>query len=243
MKLISITSIVVLASVVAQAQTLHVTKFNWSNAQGGVNIQAEFDQGPNPWCPAADVRWLQNVKIKDAAGNIRNNVPGYPNGDFTDPLPNGPGGPWDNDPWYDVTYNSAADRNTDTNRQGGKGRFFNDSPGGWGPFGPLYFCATTAIVCIDRNNFKANMMGVFSWGFCVSATGGITPIQPMALGNTAATSGLFNSGAGLAPWTVQPGDNDCQLTVTTVPEPASFAAFAVGVLLLRRKSRQHGRLS
>lgn len=225
-------------SVEARAQSLTVSKFNWSTAQGGVNIQAEYDQGPNPCCPPENVRWIQNVKIRDAAGNIRNDIPGYPNGDFTDPQENGPGGPWDSDPWYDVTYNSAADRSSNTNRQGGRGRYYNDSPQGWGPFGFLSFNATTALVCIDTNNFKADIMAVFSWGFTISPTGTTSPIQPSPLGNTSATSGLFNSGAGLAPWTVQPGDDDCQLPITAVPEPSAFAALSLGALmLLRRKAR------
>ncbi len=230
---------------VSSAQTLNVTQFTPSTAQGGVNIQATYDQGPSPWCPDANVRWLQRILLKKGDGTTRkDDVPGYPVGDFIDPQPTQPGGPWDNNPWYDVTYNSAADRASDTNRQGGKGKFFNDSPTGWGPFGPMYFCAWTAVVCIDTATKKASYMGGFTWGFCVSATGGVTGIAPAALSNTAATAGIFNGALGMGPasfkeWSVIPGDQNCQLTFSSVPEPASLitVAVAMGALVLRRRAR------
>lgn len=225
------------------AQTLKVTQFAGSTTQGGVNIKAEYDQGASPWCPDANVRWLQRIKLtKGDHTTQKDDVPGYPKGDFIDPQPTQAGGPWDNDPWYDVTYNSAADRNTDTNRQNGKGKFFNDSPGGWGPFGPMYFDAWTAVVCIDSTTKKATFMGGFTWGFCVSATGAITSIAPAALGNTDATAGIFNGSLGLGPdsfkaWSVGKGDAQCQLTFSSVPEPSSFVALASAglVLVLRRR--------
>lgn len=226
------------------AQTLKVTQFAGSTTQGGVNIQAQYDQGATPWCPDANVRWIQRIKLtKGDHTTQKDDVPGYPSGDFIDPQPTQPGGPWDNDPWYDVTYNSAADRTADTNRQGGKGKFFNDSPGGWGPFGPMYFDAWTAVVCIDTTTKKAAFMGGFTWGFCVSATGGITAIAPAALGNNAATAGIFNGALGSGPagfkaWSVTTGDPQCQLTFSTVPEPSSFLVLAgAGLVLVSRRRR------
>lgn len=238
------TCVVVALGVVAlsaMAQTIKITKFTPGTPAGGLSIQAQYDQGATPWCPDANVRWLQRILLKNADGTPKTNVPGYPKADFIDPQPTQPGGPWDNDPWYDVTYNSAADRNTDTNRQNGKGKFFNDSPGGWGPFGPMYFCAWTALVCIDDTTKKAKYMGGFTWGFCVSATGGITQITYASLGNTDGTMGIFNTALGSGPagfkaWTIEKGDPQCQMTV--VPEPSSFVALgaaALGLVVRRRR--------
>lgn len=240
-----ITGLAVFALQGAFAQTLKVTKWTSTQTGGGVDIQAEWDQGANPWCPDANVRWLQHVLLKNEDGTTKNNVPGYPNGSFIDPQPTQPGGPWDNQPWYDVTYNSAANRATDTNRQNGAGKFMNDSPRGWGPFGPMYFCASTAVVCIDTTTKKATFMGGFTWGFCVSATGAIAPINPMAMANNDATMAIFNGGLQSGPasfkeWKLEKGDPQCQLTFSTVPEPGSFAAMglAIGALALRRRNRK-----
>jgi hypothetical protein len=239
-------SIAVAAFGTAIAQTLTVTRFDVQQTRGGLTIQAEYDLGPNPCCPPERVRWLQRILLTDAAGNRKDNVPGYPIGDFIDPQPTQPGGPWDNLPWYDVTYNTAADRNTDTNRQGGRGRFFNDSPGGWGPFGPMCFSAWTAIVCIDETTKTAEYMGGFTWGFCVAANGTISGVAPAALANNAATAAIFNGSLALGPasfreWSVRPGDPNCQLTFSAVPEPATMTAmgmaFAAMVLRRRRRSR------
>lgn len=229
------------------AQTLKVTQWAPSTAQGGTNIQAEYDLGPSPWCPPEKVRWLQRILLKEGDGTTqKNNVPGYPSGNFIDPQPTQPGGPWDNNPWYDVTYNSAANRATDTNRQNGAGRFFNDSPGGWGPFGPMYFCAQTAIVCIDETTKVATYMGGFTWGFCVSATGAITGIAPAAMPNNAATVADFNGALAAGPasfraWTVAVGDPQCQLTFSSVPEPSAMAGLGIGIAALalrRRRARK-----
>lgn len=229
-------------SLSAWAQTLNVTQFNAPAGQGGVNIQADYDLGANPWCLPTDVRWLQRILLKNPDGTTNNGVPGYPSGDFIDPQPTQPGGPWDNNPWYDVTYNSAADRASNTNRQNGAGRFFNDSPGGWGPFGPMQFCAWTAVVCINTENNIATYMGGFTWSFSVGATGAITATAPAALGNTEATTGLFNNAlqngpAGFRAWTLNTGQADCQLTF--VPEPATMVALGLGVAaLLRRRAKR-----
>lgn len=228
-------------SAVAWAQTLNVTLFNAPAGQGGVNIQADWDLGSNPWCNATDVRWLQRVQLKNPDGTTNNGVPGYPSGEFIDPLPTQPGGPWDNNPWYDVTYNTAANRASDTNRQGGAGRFYNDSPAGWGPFGPLTFCAWTAVVCINTENSIATYIGGFTWSFTVGATGGITSTAPAALSNTAATTGLFNGSlqngpASFRSWTLNTGDPNCQLTF--VPEPASMIALGLGVAAMLRRRRR-----
>ena len=238
-------SIVVMTTTTAFSQTISVTKYGGSNAQGGISIQAEYDQGPNPWCLPENVRWLQRILLKKGDGvTQKDDVPGYPSGDFIDPQPGQPGGPWDNSPWYDVTYNSAADRNSSMNQQGGKGRFMNDSPSGWGPFGPMYFCAWTAVVCIDTTTKKASYMGGFTWGFCVTATGGIVGNTVQPLLNDAATAGIFNGALGKGPagfkeWSVMPGDPQCQLRLNAVPEPSAMlmlGGLAAGVMRRRKRA-------
>lgn len=225
------------------AQTLRVTTYGVVQNPAGANIQAEYTQGDPPWCPPERVRWLQRVHITNPDGTTKNNVPGYPNGDFIDPQPTQPGGPWDNQPWYDVTYNSAADRNTDTNRQNGAGRFMNDSPRGWfGTWGPLCFTACTAVVCIDPATNTASFMGGFSWGFCVDGAGVVSQIAPSALANNAATMAKFNGALGTGPatfraWTLAAGDPNCQLTFSAVPEPGTMAVLGLALLGFARRRR------
>ncbi len=116
----------------AMAGAISVTQYEADQAQGGVDIQAEYDPADfEDVCPPENIRWLQRILLKDDMGNQKNDVPGYPSGNFIDPQPNQPGGPFDNDPWYDFTYNTAADRNNNVNRQNGAGPFFIDTPGGW----------------------------------------------------------------------------------------------------------------
>ncbi len=232
-----------LAAFVAQAysQVLRITQFDVSNAQGGLNIQADYSGIDPQCCDPANVRWLQRILLLDGNGNRLDTVNGYPIGDFIDPQPTQPPGGWDGDPWYDVTYNSAADRATDTNRQNGAGAFFNDSPGGWRPFGPVSFLAFTAVVCINSTTKEAAFLGGFTWGFNIPAqNGNVSGILPGILGNTQATATMFNDSIALGAfansgWRVVVGDPNCQLTVQSVPEPMTMAlSLAAGGLAVRR---------
>ncbi len=223
------------------AQTLKVTRFV-DNGRGGVEIQAEYDQGKDPWCKDENVRWIQRLLLKQGDGKTeKTDVPGYPKASFIDPQPTQGGSTFDNLPWYDFTYGSAADRAANQNKLNGGGKFFNDTPAGWGPFGPMYFCAWTAVVCTDTATKKASFMGGFTWGFCVSATGAISLISTTTLGNNDDTVGIFNTALGSGPdsfkdWSLTKGDDKCQLTVTSVPEPTSLVALAcAGLLVLRRR--------
>ncbi|MCB8931928.1 MAG: PEP-CTERM sorting domain-containing protein [Fimbriimonadaceae bacterium] len=234
------------------AQSLNVTQYA-THGNGGVNIQADWDLGSSTWCDPANVRWIQNIKLKNLDGTDKNNVPGYINRpNFIDPLPDQPGGPWDTLPWYDVTYGSAADRNTNTNRiANGSGRFFNDSPAGWGPFGPMMFCAFTAVVCIDNTAKTASYMGGFSWGFTVAANGTVTAKPLLQMANNQATVDMFNTAlhinttdanynpATFREWSMTLGDANCQLTYNPVPEPGTMAlcAAAIGVAAKRRRRK------
>lgn len=242
--------VVVLAAIqTGLAQTLNVTQYA-THGNAGVNIQAHWDV-PSSWscCDPANMRWLQNIKLKNLDGTPKNNVQGYLNRpDFIDPLPDQPPGGWDTLPWYDVTYGSAADRTANTNRiANGSGRFFNDSPGGWaGAWGALDFCGFTAVVCINDATKTAEYLGGFSWGFRVAANGTVTKFALAAMANNAATVGMFNtalqksySPATFSEWTVNVGDPNCQLTFNPVPEPGTIAlcAAAVGLAAKRRRRR------
>lgn len=247
------TVFVVAAAHLGVAQSLNVTQYA-THGNAGVNIQADWDLGSSTCCDPANVRWIQNIKLKNLDGTPKNNVPGYINRpNFIDPLPDQPGGPWDTLPWYDVTYGSAADRNSNTNRiANGSGRFFNDSPGGWaGAWGALDFCAFTAVVCIDGANKTASYLGGFSWGFRVAADGTTTKFALAQMANNAATINMFNTAlhinsgtsdpnynpASFREWTMQVGDVNCQLNFNPVPEPGTMAlcAAAVGIAARRRR--------
>ena len=233
----------------ASAQVITVTQFDAT--AGGVNIQAQWNLGPDPCCPPANVRWIQNIKLKNLDGTPKNDVTGYINRpNFIDPLPDQPPGGWDALPWYDVTYNTAADRTTNTNRQNGAGAFFNDSPNGWGPFGPMDFCAFTAVVCITPSTTgaggTAKYLGGFSWGFRVAANGTVTKLALAGMPNNAATIGMFNtalqetySPQSFKDWSMVLGDANCQLTFQPVPEPGTMAlcAAAIGIAVKRRRRK------
>lgn len=251
----------ILALQTVGAQTLTVTQWNTSTAQGGANIQAEYAGIPPTWCPSANVRWLQRILLKEGDGTTqKNDVPGYPSGNFIDPQPNQPGAPlWDQLPWYDVTYNTAAQRAANGPIQHGSGAFMNDSPSGWGPFGPMYFCATTAVVCIDTDMKMATLLGGFEWGFCVAANGAITPTPATPTGiaaatlrnagaggtaamfNTALAAGAFGAGTGAGQgWSIKPSVENCELTFryAPVPEPATMALCGAALVAAARRRRK-----
>lgn len=228
----------------ASAQ-IAITQFQANQAGGGMNIQAHYVVPPSFCCPPERLRWFQIIQLKDGNGNPKTIPPWYPNATFVDPQPAQPGGPWDNDPWYDVTYNSAADRTTDTNRQNGKGRFMNDSPAGWTPYGPMSFNATTLVVCIDEAAKTFRYVGGFTWGFNVAAppaNPAISLINWAPIGDSAAlrnfaNGALANGGGNMPQWSMV---ENTACTLNTIPEPASMAALAMGlgvVLKRRRKNR------
>lgn len=219
----------------ARADLINITQYDVNQAGGGLNIQANYDlTGSGITCDPANIRWIQRILLKDGNGNQKDNVPGYPSGNFIDPQPGQPGGPWDTLPWYDVTYNTADDRDNDVNRQNGAGAYFNDSPNGWGPFGPMSFNATTAIVCINSANCTFQILGGFTWGFSVAADQTITAI-PTVIGlmNDAATRKLFNDALDLGPASFSKWQ--------AVPEPSSVLLISVGLAGMRLVRRRRGR--
>lgn len=235
-----------MAVATANAQ-IYVTQYAKNEAGGGANIQANWVRPATFCCAESDMRWFQVIELRDGAGALKNNVPGYPNGRFVDPQPNQPPGGWDNLPWYDVTYGSAADRTANTNMiSNGSGRFMNDSPQGWKPFGPMSFNATTLVVCIDQQNKKFRYIGGFTWGFTVAAPPANPAISLHALtqvNDSAALRNLCNSALGSADpnsemrqWSMI---ENTACTLGVVPEPASLAALGLGsAAFIRRRRRK-----
>jgi hypothetical protein len=232
---------------IAQGQLLAgivVTRCEVNQAGTGVNVQAEYTLDPGIDCPPENLRWIQRILLKDPMGNTINTIPGYPNGDFIDPQPNQPPGGWDTEPWYDVTFNSAADRAANTNRQNGAGRFFNDSPNGWGPFGPMSFCATTAIVCINMANCTAVLLGAFTWGFSVAADGTITKMAAMAMTDPATVvtelnGALRNGPDTFSKWTIQQNPSGQYLGFRMIPEPSTLVLALIGVVGVSGWNHRH----
>lgn len=219
----------------ALAGSISITTYEADQAQGGVDIQAEYDPADfEEVCDPANIRWLQRILLTDENGDQKDDVPGYPSGNFIDPQPDQPGGPFDDDPWYDITYNSAADRDSDTNRQNGAGPFFNDSPSGWGPFGPMSFSATTVLVCIDSANCTFTILEGFTWGFDVAADGTITAqelVEDITIDQD--LRDLFNDALDLGP--------DSFSKWTAVPEPSTVVLLAfAGVVAAARRARRQG---
>ena len=244
----------VMAFQAVNAQTLTVTQWNTHNGVpgppitgGGANIQAEYAGIPVACCPPENVRWLQRIVLRDGTGAIMKDGSIYPKRDFIDPQPTQPPGGWDALPWYDVTYDLKTDRSADTNRRNGAGPFMNDSPNGWGPFGPMSFNATTAVVCVSGKN--ATLLGAFQWGFSVAANGtvtgspatptGVTADQALAdMFNTSLANGAFHSATD--PWVVKKSTDDCRLTFSyaPVPEPATMMLCAAGLAAAARRRRK-----
>ncbi len=216
---------------------LAVTMYAANQAGGGLDIQAQYDAADiDPDCCDLDnVRWIQRVLLTDDMGNRVDTVPGFPNGDFIDPQT---GGTFDNDPWYDFTYNTAADRATPANEQLGAGRFYNDSPSGWLPFGEINFEAMTLIVCVDFQNMTFEFLGGFSWGFNINADQDLVTTMPLGiLADTAALRGIFNDALDDGDfasdgWEMVEGDVDCYVDVRVVPEPGTFALLGIGITTL-----------
>ncbi|MFO0841979.1 MAG: hypothetical protein U0797_06200 [Gemmataceae bacterium] len=228
---------------------LMVTQYQVNQGGGGLNIQAQYGAGDiDPdCCDPANVRWLQRVLLTDAMGNQRNNVPGYPSGNFIDPQPNQPGGPFDNLPWYDITYNTAADRAVDANRQNGAGRFFNDSPQGWLPFGAISFSALTMLVCVDPQTMMFEFLGGFSWGFSVNAAQNtVTAQELMPLADTNGLRDIINNSLAAGAfanqgWMMVANPNpDCFVGVQFLPEPGTLSLgfiglASLGIICVRRR--------
>ena len=227
----------VLLSTSGFAQKLKVTKADVF--EGGMHTEAEYDLGTSPWCDAKNVRWLQNVQLCDKDGKIRNDVPGFPSGDFIDPQP---GGTFDNEPWYDFTYNSDADRQVPKDHQGGKGPYFRDIPKGWAPFGEITFKAKLIVVCIDETKNEFQYMGGFGWGFKVAADKKTTTKNGLAnCPDSAELRKSFNDALGRSPasfkkWKMVESDPRCRLQLV-VPEPTTMIALAAGVASLVRRRK------
>lgn len=229
------------ATAASWAQSFNVTKYFTRNPQGGVGIEAEYDLGPD-WdcCPPEDIRWMQRIVLRDANGDVKNNVPGYPNGDFIDPIPDQAGGPWDTLPWYDVTYTDAAHT---SGLQRGKGKYMEDYPSGWGPFGPMSFNAQTFLVCVDEDLEAFCFIAGFTWGFSVAADGTITRHGAALFGDSPEFGAGVNAGLDripdFEPWDYWGECADCpEFTLTVVPEPTTMTAMVLGVLALARRRKR-----
>ncbi len=215
----------------ARADLINITQDDVNQAAGGVTIKANYDvAGIMGLCPGGNIRFIQQVSLTDGSGNPKNGVPGYPNSNFIDPQPNqGNPGDFDNQPWYDATYNNAANRDANTNRQYGSGSYYYDKPAGWGAFKPVMFSATAAVVCIDTSNCTFQILAGFTWGFSIAADGTVTNIPAMTtVMNDAATRKLFNDSLATGPATFSKWK-----AVQSVPEPSSIVLAGLGLVGLR----------
>lgn len=227
--------------------SLNVTRYDVNQAAGGLTIHAQYDPADiDPeCCDPMNVRWIQRVLLTDGMGAQLNTVPGYPSGDFIDPQQvQGPG--FDNLPWYDATYNTAADRNANMNRQFGAGPFYLDTPGGWLPFGPLTFSASTLLVCVDPVAKSFEFLAGFSWGFSINAAMNmVTALPLMELADTAGLRMTINNSLGLGQFAgqgwmmVQNSDEDCYLDVNFVPEPGTISLVMIGVVAIGLSQARH----
>ncbi|MGE3818397.1 MAG: hypothetical protein AB7I30_03105 [Isosphaeraceae bacterium] len=213
--------------------------------QGGINLIAHYTLnaafGQFSDCfTAADVRWLQRVTSSAPTGFTPD-----PNRPFIDPRVGQAGGPFDNLPWYDFTYNTLANLNTDTNRQNGAGPWYTDNPRVNLNRGPYTFFAETLVVV--QKNQMISILGGFSWGFSIGAdqmTVTSLPITPLQ--DNAGLRASFNAALGVDYpgytikdfgdiWPNLPGTP----TINTIPEPhvLQLAALGGGLLLLTRLRR------
>jgi len=217
---------------------------------GGVHIQLHFAPNANfaNQTHVTDVRWLQRVDSSKATGFTPN-----PNRPFIDPragqIPEA-----DNLPFYEFTYNNAADRASGANRvANGSGRFYTDSPRVLLNRSPYTFSGETLLVGIEGDiaNKKLAILGGVAWSFTFAgAVPGVTVTASnvTALADNNALRGNFNTALGLdfPGWTlIPPAQWDDQVTITggtttgsSIPEPSamilSLSAIA-GVLVLGRR--------
>lgn len=224
MRMFAAIVVLVFASAESRADLFTISQCDVNQAGGGLNIQANYDlTGSGITSDPANIRWLQRILLKDGTGAQKDDVPGYPSGNFIDPQPMQGGKTFDNNPWYDFTYKTAADRTANTNQQNGAGAFYTDSPSGWGPFKPISFCATLEIVSINSADCTAVLLGGFTWGFKIDMAGTVTKISTAAAAPNDANAKIFNDALQLGPQSFK------KWRVRSVPEPSSVALLGLGL--------------
>jgi hypothetical protein len=141
-------------------------------------------------------------------------------------------------PFYDITYNSVADRNTPANEvHNGSGPLYNDSPRVLLTRGPYSFMAETLLVCIEPD-MMLGILGGVKWGFDIAADmTTVTPHAMMALGDTMAIRDAFNTALALdfPGWTIKPSttlwpDEQPQVGLT-VPETRSASLLLMAMTI------------
>ncbi|HWB53539.1 MAG TPA: hypothetical protein VG722_05075 [Tepidisphaeraceae bacterium] len=208
-------------------------------SDGGMEFKAEYTIDPDTLCPCPpeNIRWLQLVQLTDSLTGKPKLVGEFPYTTFIDPQMNQPGGPFDEEPWYDYTYNSDADRTDKKNQQNGAGAFFVDYPTLNDSDAPIQFKAYTILVCIGENQ-TATFLGGFTWGFTFSRDMVTRSLDVMPLSDSQNLRNMFNNGPGgleaSYDWTLaaDADPDDCPVTVSefgkaVVPAPESFLAGAI----------------
>ncbi len=229
--LVATVAVAVNAGLGARADVINITEYAANQADGGLNIKADYDvDAIKGTCPPENLRYLQRVLLTDDMGKPKPLLPEFPNANFIDPQPDqgGPGS-FDTDPWYDATYDTAADRDANDDRKFGAGRFYRDDPSGFKNDGPLIFSAITVIVCIDATTCRFEILGGFTWGFSVAADKTITALKAdTGVSNDEATRKIFNDALALGPKSFSKWS-----AVASIPEPSSLALFGLGAAGMR----------